>query len=59
MGDERDVLRRSGDHLATGGLVVTVPADEPGKATAPRVVADHGAHDVAHFAKGHWEALGC
>ena len=58
MGDERDVLLRSGDHLAAGGLVVTVPVDEAGKATAARILADHGAHDIAHFGKGHWEPLG-
>ncbi len=58
MGDERDVLRRSGDHLAAGELVVTAPADEAGKATAARILADHGAHDMAHFGTGHWEPWG-
>ncbi len=58
MGDERDVLLRSGDHLAAGGLVLTVPVDEAGKAPAARILADHGAHDIAHFGKGHWEPLG-
>lgn len=58
MGDERDVLQRSGDHLGAGGLVVTVPADDAGKATAARILAAHGAHDIAHFGKGHWERLG-
>ncbi len=58
MGDERAVLRRSGDHLAAGGLVVIVPVDEAGKATAARILADHGAHDIVHFGKGHWEPLG-
>ncbi|HEX2046552.1 MAG TPA: hypothetical protein VHF27_02230 [Acidimicrobiales bacterium] len=58
MGDERDVLLRSGDHVAAGGLVVTVPTDEADKAEAARILADHGAHDIAHFGKGHWEHLG-
>ncbi len=58
MGDERDVLLRSGDHLAAGGLVVTVPADEASKARAAPILADHGAHDIAHFGKGHWQPLG-
>ncbi len=57
LGDERDVLLRSGDHLAAGGLVLTVPVDEAGKARAARILADHGAHDIAHFGKGHWEPL--
>jgi hypothetical protein len=58
MGDERDVLHRSGRHLEAGGLVVTVPADESAKATAGRILAEHGGHDIAHFGKGHWEPLG-
>ncbi len=58
MGDERELLLRSGDHLAAGGLVVTVPTDEAGKAEAARILADHGAHDIAHFGKGHWGPLG-
>jgi hypothetical protein len=58
MGDEREVLHRSGDHLAAGGLVVTVPVDESAKATAARILAEHGGHDIAHFGKGHWEPLG-
>ena len=58
MGDEREVLLRSGEHLAAGGLVVTVPTDEDTKPTAARILADHGGHEIAHFGKGHWEPLG-
>ncbi len=58
MGDEREVLLRSGEHLAAGGLVVTVPTDEDTKSTAARILADHGGHEIAHFGKGHWEPLG-
>lgn len=58
MGDERDLLLRSGDHLAAGGLVVTVPADEDSKPTAARILADHGGHEITHFGRGHWESLG-
>ena len=58
MGDERDVLLRSGEHLSRGGLVVTVPADEGAKAAAARALAAHGGHEIAHFGKGHWERLG-
>ena len=58
MGDEREVLLRSGEHLAAGGLVVTVPTDEESKPTAARILAAHGGHDIAHFGKGHWEPLG-
>ena len=43
---------------AAGGLVVTVPTDEAGKAAAERILADHGAHVIVHFGKGHWEPLG-
>jgi hypothetical protein len=58
MGDEREVLLRSGEHLAAGGLVVTVPTDEDTKPVAARILADHGGHEMAHFGKGHWEPLG-
>lgn len=58
MGDEREVLLRSGEHLAAGGLVVTVPTDEDTKPKAARILADHGGHKIAHFGKGHWEPLG-
>ena len=58
MGDEREVLLRSGEHLAAGGLVITVPTDEGTKPTAARILADHGGHQIAHFGKGHWEPLG-
>ena len=58
MGDEREVLLRSGEHLAAGGLVVTVPTDEDTKPTAARILADHGGHEIAHFGRGHWEPLG-
>jgi hypothetical protein len=58
MGDEREVLLRSGRHLEAGGLVVTVPTDGSDKGTAGRILAEHGGHDIAHFGKGHWEPLG-
>ncbi len=58
MGDERDVLVRSGEHLSQGGLVVTVPADDGAKAAAALALAAHGGHGIAHFGKGHWERLG-
>ena len=58
MGDEREVIVRSGQHLAQGGLVMTVPADDDRKATAAHILATHGAHEIAHFGKRHWETLG-
>jgi hypothetical protein len=58
MGDEREVLLRSEQHLAAGGLVVTVPADDQAKQTAVRILGEHGGHDMAHFGKWHWEPLG-
>lgn len=58
MGDEREVLVRSGDHLSGGGLVMTVPADDATKATAAHILAAHGAREIAHFGKRHWEPLG-
>ncbi len=58
MGDEREVLVRSGEHLASGGLVLTVPADEEGKGRAARILRDHGGREIVHFDKGTWERLG-
>ena len=58
IGDERELLVRSRDHLATGGLVITVPADHRDMSTAARILGAHGGHGMAHFGKRHWEPLG-
>ncbi len=57
MGDERDVLLGSGQHLAGGGRVVTVPDDDGQDGGGP-VLAAHGGRETAHFGKGHWEPIG-
>jgi hypothetical protein len=58
IGDERALLVRSRDHLAAGGLVMTVPADESRKGPAALILGRHGGHDMAHFGRQHWEPLG-
>lgn len=58
MGDEKEGLFRARDHLAAGGLVVSVSADEDQKPTAARILGGHGGHDMAHFGRDHWEPLG-
>ena len=58
LGDEEERLVRAGDHLAAGGLVLSVPADDSQKATVARILGGHGSHDMAHFGRGHWEPLG-
>jgi hypothetical protein len=58
IGDEREMLLRSRDHLAAGGFVLTVPADDSDKTTAAHVLSQHGAHGMVHFGKLHWEPLG-
>ena len=58
IGDERALLLEAADHLSSGGLVVTVPADDEAKAEAARILREHGGHDMAHFGKGHWEPVG-
>jgi hypothetical protein len=58
IGDERAVLLRLEEHLAAGGLMVSVPADHVMSSTAARILGEHGAHGMAHFGKGHWEPLG-
>jgi hypothetical protein len=58
MSDEKGILFRARDHLAAGGLVMSVPADEEQKATAARVLGAHGGYGMAHFGSNHWEPLG-
>jgi hypothetical protein len=58
MSDEKGILFRARDHLAAGGLVVSVPADEDQKASAARILRGHGGHGMAHFGQDHWEPLG-
>lgn len=58
MGDEKGLLFRARDHLAAGGLVLSVPADEDQKASAARILGDKGGHGMAHFGRNHWEPLG-
>jgi hypothetical protein len=58
MGDEKGLLLRARDHLAAGGLVMTVPAEESRKGAAALILGRHGGHDMAHFGRDHWEPLG-
>ena len=58
MSDEKGILFRARDHLAGGGLVLSVPADEDQKAPAARILGGHGGHGMAHFGPDHWEPLG-
>jgi hypothetical protein len=58
LGDEWELLVGTVDHLAAGGLIITVPADEDAMAGAARILHRHGGHDMVHFGKWHWERLG-
>ena len=58
LGDERVLRLQPADHLAAGGLVVTVPAGEKAKVRAARILADHGGREIVHFDRGTWEPLG-
>jgi hypothetical protein len=58
LGDERELLLRSGEHLAAGGLVLTVPAGDDAKAMAAQILRDHGGRELTHFGRGTWERLG-
>ena len=58
LSDEKGGLFRARDHLAAGGLVLNVPADEGQKATAAQILGSHGGHGMAHFGRDHWEPLG-
>ena len=58
MSDEKGILFRAREHLAGGGLVLSVPADDDQKASAARILGAHGGHGMAHFGRDHWEPLG-
>jgi hypothetical protein len=58
MSDEKGILFRARDHLAAGGLVLSVRADEEQKPTAAHILGAHGGHGMAHFGRDHWEPLG-
>ncbi len=58
LSDEKGGLFRARDHLAAGGLVLSVPADEGQKATAASILGGHCGHGMAHFGRDHWEPLG-
>jgi hypothetical protein len=58
MSDEKGILFRARDHLAAGGLVISVPADEEQKPDVARILGAHGGHGMAHFGSDHWEPLG-
>ena len=58
LSDEKEGLFRVRDHLAAGGLVLSVHAEEGQKATAAHILGGHGGHGMAHFGRDHWEPLG-
>lgn len=58
MGDEKGLLFRARDHLRSGGLVVSVPADEDQHVEAARILGAHGAHGMAHFGPDTWKPIG-
>lgn len=58
MSDEKGILFRARDHLAAGGLILSVAADEDQKPSAARILGAHGGHGMAHFGRDHWEPLG-
>lgn len=58
LGDEHEVLLASEEHLAAGGLVIGVPADEDDMETVSRIVRENGGHEIYHFGKTDWQRLG-
>jgi hypothetical protein len=58
IGDERELLLETAEHLSSGGLAVTVPADDAAAGNAARILHQHGGHGMAHFGKAHFEPLG-
>ncbi|MGH9035429.1 MAG: hypothetical protein ACRD0O_06665 [Acidimicrobiia bacterium] len=58
LGDEHEVLLKSEQHLAAGGLVMGVPADEDVKEAASRILRERGGHEIYHFGKTDWQRLG-
>ena len=58
LGGEYEYLRAASEHLAGGGLYISVPADDEKKAVAAQILKTNGGHDVIHYGKGHFESLG-
>jgi len=56
--DAHEVLLQSEQHLAAGGLVIGVPADEADMETVSRVLRQHGGHYIFHFARSTFQRLG-
>ena len=58
LGDEREELLQTADHLQAGGLAVRVPATNSDKAVAAGILEDHGAVHMFYAGKATWESLG-
>jgi hypothetical protein len=58
FGEETRLLEQHAAHMERGGFGLVVPAAEDQAARASKILHRHGAHDVYHLGKGHWESLG-
>ncbi|MFN2556899.1 MAG: hypothetical protein ABR592_08505 [Nitriliruptorales bacterium] len=58
LGDVRENLQQSADHLKAGGFWLTVPADEENMSRVAEILSKHGAHDMVHYGQWHHEQLG-
>jgi hypothetical protein len=58
LGDVRENLQASADHMSAGGFWVSVPADDADKGTVAGILGSHGAHDMVHYGQYHHERLG-
>jgi hypothetical protein len=56
--DAHEVLLQSEQHLAAGGLVIGVPADEDNMDSVSRILREHGAHYIHYFGKNTFRRLG-
>jgi hypothetical protein len=58
LGDGRENLQASVDHMNAGGFWVSVPAHDADKVTAAGILGRHEAHDMVHYGQYHHERLG-
>jgi hypothetical protein len=58
LSDESEERQLYAAEISAGRFVITVTADDAGKAGAADVLANHGGHDMEHSGRSHGEPLG-
>ncbi|MDQ4148799.1 MAG: hypothetical protein M3164_02210 [Actinomycetota bacterium] len=58
MGGLSEEVARAADHMAAGGLAISVPAKEEEIANnVADILEGHGGHEIIHHGRFHWDRL--